>query len=60
MTLEQALYLARQGYMSREDWEHYAHMWQTSAPRFSTRACNCAECILTYPTPEYKPLSLGF
>jgi hypothetical protein len=46
----------REGRISHEDWLSYAHAWQTGAARFEVRACQCAECVKNFPSPEYKPL----
>ncbi len=52
LTLDQAIYWRNQGICTEAQWLEYAHLWQTSAPRFATRVCNCESCIATFPTKE--------
>lgn len=33
----------------------YAHLWQTSAPRFDIRACHCVDCVARYPHHKTLP-----
>lgn len=51
-TLSDALRLYREGYVSDQEWAAYAHAWQTSAPRFGIRACDCASCSAAFPRSE--------
>ena len=44
-TLDQARYYAREGRITDAVFRSFLHVWQTSAPRFSTQACRCAECL---------------
>lgn len=57
MPLQDAENARNWGEISEEQWKRYAHLWQTSAPRFGLRACQCAECVAKYPTAEgYRPV----
>jgi hypothetical protein len=48
LTLDQATYWRNVGVCTEDEWRAYAHLWQTSAPRFDTRVCHCAECMAYY------------
>ncbi len=50
LTLEQALYWRREGLCTRAQWLEYAHLWQTSSPRFGTRVCQCEACVKAFPS----------
>ena len=56
LPLNTVLAQARCGEVPRARWETYAHVWQTSAPRFEIRACNCLSCVRDFPAPDFKPL----
>lgn len=58
MPLDTALKCFKEGEMTRAEWQEYAHLWQTSAPRFELRACTCADCVKNYPTPEYTQVGI--
>ena len=32
------------GTITGEQWKEYAHAWQTGAPRFALRVCDCESC----------------
>lgn len=55
-SLDTAIYMAREGRISETQWLEYAHLWQISAPRFSTRVCQCTECIENFPSPTFEPV----
>ena len=56
-TLNEAYTIFKAGKISKEAWAKYRHLWQTSAPRFSLRACDCEECLKNFPSPEYEPFN---
>ena len=55
LTLDEALDWRRNGQCSEEEYQTYAHAWQTSAARFATRACDCEECRANFTWPDYRP-----
>jgi hypothetical protein len=57
MSLDTAYQQYRNGQLSQKEWNTYAHHWQTSAPRFAIRACQCHECVKNYPSPEFAPIA---
>ena len=44
----------RNGLISETTWDEYCHLWQSSAPRFSLRACSCETCRRL--SPAWEPL----
>ena len=55
LTLDEAMRQHREGFMTEAEWEAYAHAWQTEAPRFVFRVCECStSCVAKYPAAEYR------
>lgn len=53
--LDEARYWRDVGIASEAEYEEYAHLWQTSAPRFDLRACHCDDCVARYPHHKTLP-----
>lgn len=48
--LDRAVELYRSKAIPKPAFLQYLHLWQTSAPRFGIRACDCEPCRIKYPS----------